>query len=374
MGNGKKITVDEAMEAAQKSRSFPKMLVQLAEAVSGDRATFDLVLEAAVEQKVELLFETPLAPKLVISLSKGELDPPCIGSLSNMFCPEYLALRSGYCKGLLSKSAVSVFDSAYGYQLVNRYTIDQPVHPIDRVKDAEFPLEWKDDVSRPPLGTPSLADRWWHKEGWAFWEGGMPFPHTVRREDLFIVGSDFSRLMGWGENPLTNQLVDDPVRRYVSQKLMALRQAAVAWQKAYGGKNTTEISQREADEFNRKSIIPSLRKAFGGRSALTEAAASMVRPVWARDKRSTRFPHTDITVELYALYEAQRLWHKATLDRSSWPSNAEVIDVFMSVLGKFGVDASQNVKDCAAAILRPEDAEDGRHTKQPAAKRSTKAN
>lgn len=108
---------------------LPKIFVPVSEAVAGDRATFDLVLRAAVERKVELLFEVPPAPQVVLSLSKGPLDTPCIGSISPLLAPDFLVLGEGYCKGLLFKPTVAVFDAGFGYRLEGPFTIGPPMFP-----------------------------------------------------------------------------------------------------------------------------------------------------------------------------------------------------------------------------------------------------
>jgi hypothetical protein len=181
------MTTEKPLVSAPQDR-----LISAAEAARMGDTTVKNILVAAAERKVEVLFECPAAPSLVLCASNPNLhDESSIGISHPLRTPDFLALEPGLCRGMIQKTEIRVVNAVYGYRMEPGRP-PQPLYAADADNAPLFPIQVAGKDSPPP---PHI--KWNRWATWTFWADHAPAFVPVHHRDLLLRISNFYCLMGW---------------------------------------------------------------------------------------------------------------------------------------------------------------------------------
>lgn len=237
------------------------------------------LIDAAVKEEIELLFEVPaqrVSPVLVPHQGMNSFGEP-----DALRTPEYLVLEPRYCQLLQHKSSVLVQEAVRGYR---RRRESKPLHALaasDADNEPDRPVSLNGVKSVPPPG--ARSGRW---RCWALQLNGAPFDYQVNRESLRVLASDVYRRLGWRMKRFPSYSfvpTENAQHRnveFVSTQLMRMSEAAdVFW----GGPNV-DPDDRDTYPPREKIIEWFMSSAAGFTENSATAAASLITPDWVEPR------------------------------------------------------------------------------------------
>lgn len=190
---------------------------------------------------------------------------------------------------------------------------------------------------------------------------GNPKAIRLDIENIFITSEHLDKYLDVS-SPVASSSRSSGLK-FRSHKLTALFAASNKW-KHRGPRPGS--GKAKFDDFSRREILVDLLKSFGGRRELAKSGAAIVRPLFARNGGSEILGVAEdsyVTPQLLALDKASEVWALAHLQGE--PEKHVIEQALSDAFKTHNVEASKNLDRTAAAIIRPEWAEDGRQTNQP---------
>ena len=258
-------------------------LIGLRKAAESYGVPINMLLEAARDEKLELLFEIPPWQLVVLKQHKyvSDFKDASVGLIDRESTPEYLVLHPELCSQLLRKPSVQCCESDVGYRGIAPGPSGE-AHLLQKLCAAAMVSEGRSPIMVQADGNVCTREKNWTR--WVLYSDGKEVPMKVQIDDLFFRDESFRAWLKIGidgkpngEYFLINQKNDDDVEDdFKSPQLLRMCEAAI---KLWASESVIP-SDPSTHPTNQLVVKWLLESGTGFTKTSAENAASLIKPVF----------------------------------------------------------------------------------------------